>query len=249
MNKRFENKVVAITGGSEGIGLATAKLFAAEGAQVYVTGRRQDRLDEAVREIGNGAIGVQGDAANLADLDRLYERIQREHGKLDVVFANAGIAEGEPRPLGTIAAEDFDRLFGLNVRGLLFTVQKALPLLTAGGTVILNGSVAGSKGFPDQSLYNASKAAVRSFARSWTTDLKERGIRVNVVSPGGTETRLMRSYLDTRPGVEDMLKQIVPLGRLGQPDEVARAVLFLASGESSYIAGVELFVDGGSLAV
>ncbi len=249
MGKRFEDRVVAITGGSEGIGLATAKLFAEEGAQVYVTGRRQARLDDAVREIGNGAIGVQGDAANLADLDRLYERIQRESGKLDVVFANAGIAEGAPRPLGTIDEAGFDRLFGLNVRGVLFTVQKALPLMSAGATVILNGSVAGSKGFPDQTLYNASKAAVRSFARTWTADLKERGIRVNVVSPGGTETHLMRSYLDSRPGVEDMLRQVVPLGRLGQPDEIARAVLFLASHESSYIAGVELFVDGGSIAV
>ncbi|WP_343676282.1 SDR family NAD(P)-dependent oxidoreductase [Paraburkholderia heleia] len=249
MTKRFENKIVAITGGSEGIGLASARHFAAEGARVYVTGRRQDRLDEAVEEIGHGAVGVQGDASNLADLDRLYERIQRDHGRLDVVFANAGVSETEPRPLGTIDEEGFDRLFGLNVRGLLFTVQKALPLLSSGGVVVLNGSVAGSKGFPGQSLYNASKAAVRSFARSWTTDLKERGIRVNVVSPSGTETRPMRAYLDARPGVEDVLKQVVPLGRLAQPDEIARAVLFLASSESSYIAGVELFVDGGSLAV
>ncbi|OLL30924.1 oxidoreductase [Burkholderia sp. SRS-W-2-2016] len=249
MAKRFENKIVAITGGSEGIGLATARLFAAEGARVYITGRRQERLDEAVEEIGNGAVGVRGDAANLADLDRLYERIQRDHGRLDIVFANAGLSESEPRPLGTIDADSFDRLFGLNVRGLLFTVQKALPLLSAGSVVILNGSVAGSKGFPGQSLYNASKAAVRSFARSWTSDLKAQGIRVNVVSPSGTETRPMRSYLDARPGVEDFLKQIVPLGRLGQPDEIARAVLFLASEESSYVAGVELLVDGGSLAV
>ncbi|ALE55088.1 SDR family oxidoreductase [Paraburkholderia sp. RL17-368-BIF-A] len=249
MAKRFGNKVVAITGGSEGIGLASARLFAEEGARVYIMGRRQARLDEAIQEIGNGAVGVRGDASNLGDLDRLYERIQRDHGRLDVVFANAGVAEVEPRPLGTIDEEGFDRLFGLNVRGMLFTVQKALPLLSSGSVVVLNGSVAGSKGFPGQSLYNASKAAVRSFARSWTTDLKERGIRVNVVSPGGTETSPMRSYLDARPGVEDMLNQLVPLGRLGQPDEVARAVLFLASSESSYIAGVELFVDGGSIAV
>ena len=249
MAKRFGNKVVAITGGSEGIGLASARLFADEGARVYIMGRRQTRLDEAIQEIGNGAVGVRGDASNLADLDRLYERIQRDHGRLDVVFANAGVAEVEPRPLGTIDEEGFARLFGLNVRGMLFTVQKALPLLSSGSVVVLNGSVAGSKGFPGQSLYNASKAAVRSFARSWTTDLKERGIRVNVVSPGGTETSPMRSYLDARPGVEDMLNQLVPLGRLGQPDEVARAVLFLASSESSYIAGVELFVDGGSIAV
>jgi NAD(P)-dependent dehydrogenase (short-subunit alcohol dehydrogenase family) len=249
MEKRFEGKVVAITGGSEGIGLASAKLFAVEGAQVYVTGRRQERLDEAVREIGHGAVGVQGDASDLADLDRLYARIRQDHGKLDVVFANAGIAEAESHPLGTITEEGFDHLFGLNVRGLLFTVQKALPLLVAGGAVILNGSVAGSKGFPGQSLYNASKAAVRSFARSWTADLKEQGIRVNVVSPSGTETRLMRGYLETHPGVEEMLAQMVPLGRLAQPEEIARAVLFLASSESSFIAGVELYVDGGLLAV
>ncbi|HTH62580.1 MAG TPA: SDR family oxidoreductase [Paraburkholderia sp.] len=249
MTKRFENRIVAITGGSEGIGLATARRFAAEGARVYVTGRRQDRLAQAVEEIGNGAVGVPGDAGNLADLDRLYERIEHDHGRLDVVFANAGVSESEPRPLGMIDEESFDRLFGLNVRGLLFTVQKALPLLSSGGVVVLNGSVAGSKGFPGQSLYNASKAAVRSFARSWTSDLKERGIRVNVISPSGTETRPMRSYLDARPGVEAFLKQTVPLGRLAQPDEIARAVLFLASSESSYIAGVELYVDGGLLAV
>lgn len=249
MATRFENKVVVITGGSEGIGLATARQFAAEGAKVYITGRRQDRLDEAVVAIGHGAVGVQGDASNLNDLDRLYDRVKQDHGKLDVVFANAGVAEVEPRPLGSIDEAGFDHVFGLNVRGLLFSVQKALPLLQDGGAIILNGSVAGSKGFPGQSLYNASKAAVRSFARSWTTDLKDRGIRVNVVSPSGTETKPMRSYLDARPGVEDMINQMVPLGRLGQPDEVARAVLFLASAESSYIAGTELFVDGGSMAV
>ncbi|ALM84215.1 SDR family NAD(P)-dependent oxidoreductase [Bordetella sp. N] len=249
MATRFENKVVAITGGTEGIGLATAKGFAAEGARVYVTGRREDRLDAALQEIGNGAIGVQGDAANLADLDRLYGRIRQDHGKLDVVFANAGMARSESRPLGTIEEDDFDELFSLNVRGLLFTVQKALPLLSQGGAIVLNGSVAGSKGFPGQSLYNASKAAVRSFARSWTADLAERGIRVNVVAPGGTDTRLMRDYLETRPGIEDALKQMVPLGRLGQTDEIARAVLFLASAESSYIAGAELTVDGGMVAI
>lgn len=249
MATRFENKVVVITGGSEGIGLATARQFAAEGAKVYITGRKQDRLDDAVRTIGHGSVGVQGDASNLADLDRLYDRVKQDHGKLDVVFANAGVAEVEPRPLGSIDEAGFDQVFGLNVRGLLFSVQKALPLLQDGGAIILNGSVAGSKGFPGQSLYNASKAAVRSFARSWTTDLKDRGIRVNVVSPSGTETKPMRSYLDARPGVEDMINQMVPLGRLGKPDEVARAVLFLASAESSYIAGTELFVDGGSMAV
>ncbi|QDD65832.1 glucose 1-dehydrogenase [Herbaspirillum seropedicae] len=249
MAKRFEDKVVVVTGGSEGIGLATAKLFAAEGARVYVSGRRADKLEQAVREIGNGAVGVPGDAAKLDDLDRLYARVQADHGRVDVLFANAGTASTEAKPLGMIGEEDFDGLFNLNVRGLLFSVQKALPLMSQGGAIVLNGSVAGVKGFPGQSLYNASKAAVRSFARSWTADLKERGIRVNVVAPGGTETRLMRDYLEARPGMEDVLKQVVPLGRLGEPDEIGRAVLFLASAESSYIAGVELFVDGGSVAV
>lgn len=247
MTKRFENKVVVITGGSDGIGLETAKGFAAEGAHVYITGRRQEHLAAAVREIGNGAVGVQGDVAIPADLDRLYARIGRDHGRVDVVFANAGIAETQP--LGAIDEAHFDRMFAVNVKGLLFTVQKALPLMGAGGAIVLNGSVAGSKGFAGQSLYNASKAAVRSFARSWTNDLKERGIRVNVVAPGGTETPLMRGILDARPGFEEALNQQVPLGRLGRPDEVAKAVLFLASAESSFIAGSELFVDGGSVAV
>jgi NAD(P)-dependent dehydrogenase (short-subunit alcohol dehydrogenase family) len=243
MTKRFENKVVVITGGSDGIGLATAKLFAIEGAHVYITGRRQELLAEAVKEIGHGAVGVQGDVTNSADVARLYERIQRDHQKVDVVFANAGIYEVVP--LDAIDDTHFDSIFNVNV----FTVQKALPLMIAGSAVVLNGSIAGSKGLPSQSLYNASKAAVRSFARSWTNDLKERGIRVNVVSPGGTETRLIRSYLDSQPEVEEALNKSVPLGRLGEPNEVARAVLFLASSESSFVAGHELFVDGGVAAV
>ncbi|KJV36893.1 SDR family NAD(P)-dependent oxidoreductase [Luteibacter yeojuensis] len=249
MAQRFDNKIVAITGGSEGIGLATAKAFAAEGARVYITGRRQEKLDEAVAAIGHCAVGVQGDAASLADLDRLYARIQADHGRLDVVFANAGVTEAESRPLGEIDEAGFDHVFGVNVRGLLFTAQKALPLLSAGGSVILNGSVAASKGFAGQSLYNASKAAVRSFARSWTNDLKDRGIRVNVVAPSGTETKLMRTWLDERPGVEDALTQMVPLGRLALPEEIADAVLFLASDQGRYIAGVELVLDGGFTAV
>ena len=247
MTKRFDNKVVVITGGSDGIGLATAKLFAVEGAHVYITGRRQEMLDEAVKEIGYGAVGVQGDVSNAADLARLYEWIRRDHQKVDVVFANAGIYE--VAPLESIDDGHFDAIFNVNVKGMVFTVQKALPLMTAGCTVVLNGSIAGSKGLQGQSLYNASKAAVRSFARSWTNELKERGIRVNVVSPGGTETRLIRSYLDAQPEVEEALNKSVPLGRLGEPDEVARAVLFLASNESSFVAGHELFVDGGVAAV
>ncbi|WP_448101481.1 SDR family NAD(P)-dependent oxidoreductase [Luteibacter jiangsuensis] len=249
MNKRFEGKIVAITGASEGIGLAAAKAFIAEGARVYITGRRQDRLDAAVAELGDAAVGVQGDVVNPADLDRLYDRIRADHGKLDVLFANAGTADSDALPLDNITEQDFERIFGVNVRGLLFSVQKALPLLAAGSAVVLNGSVAGAKGFPGQSLYNASKAAVRSFARSWTADLKDRGIRVNVVAPGGTETQLMRGYLDIRPGAEEMFNQLIPLGRIGQTAEVAEAVLFLASSQSSYIAGAELVVDGGLVAI
>lgn len=247
MTKRFENKVVVITGGSDGIGLATARLFTNEGAHVYITGRRQELLDEAIEEIGHGVVGVQGDVTNAADVARLYERIQRDHQKVDVVFANAGIYE--VAPLDAITDAHFDSIFNVNVKGMVFTVQKALPLMTARGAVVLNGSIAGSKGLPGQSLYNASKAAVRSFARSWTNELKERGIRVNVVSPGGTETRLIRNFLDSQPGVEEALNKSVPLGRLGEPDEIARAVLFLASSESSFVAGHELFVDGGVAAV
>ena len=247
MTKRFENKVVVITGGSDGIGLATAKLFAIEGAHVYITGRRQELLDDAVNEIGHGAVGVQGDVTSAVDVARLYERIQRDHQRVDVVFANAGIYE--VKPLDAIDDAHFDSIFGINVKGVVLTVQKALPLMTAGGAVVLNGSIAGSKGLPGQSLYNASKAALRSFARSWTNDLKQQGIRVNVVSPGGTETRLLRSYLDAQPAVEEALNKSVPLGRLAEPNEVARAVLFLASSDSSFVAGHELFVDGGVAAV
>jgi NAD(P)-dependent dehydrogenase (short-subunit alcohol dehydrogenase family) len=247
MTKRFENKVVVITGGSDGIGLATAKLFAIEGAHVYITGRRQALLADAVQEIGHGAIGVQGDVTNAADVARLYEQVRQDHQKVDVVFANAG--KYEVVPLEEINDMHFDATFDANVKGMVFTVQKALPLMSAGGTVVLCGSIAGSKGLPGQSLYNASKAAVRSFARSWTNDLKGRGIRVNVVSPGGTETRLIRGYLDAQPEVEAAHNKSVPLGRMAEPGEIARAVLFLASSESSFVAGHELFVDGGVAAV
>ncbi len=247
MTKRFDDKVVVITGGSEGIGLMTAKLFAAEGAHVYVTGRRQERLQEAVTAIGPTAVGVQGDVGNLADLDRLYDTIRRDHGRVDVVFANAGISESAP--LGEIEEAHFDRVFSTNVKGLVFSVQKALPLMTAGGAVILAGSAAGSKGFASLSIYSATKAAIRSFARTWTTDLKSRGIRVNVVSPGVVLTPALKTYLLDNPGAEEALKQMTPFGRLGQPDEVAKAVLFMASGESSFVAGGELFVDGGFMAV
>lgn len=247
MTRRFEDKVVVITGGSDGIGLASGQRFAEEGALVYITARRQALLDQAVDQIGRGAVGLQGDVTNLGDLTRLYERIERDHGRVDVVFANAGMHQ--PVPLEAIEEAHFDATFGLNVKGLIFTVQKALPLMSAGGVIVLNGSIAGSKAYPGQSLYNASKAAVRSFARSWTIDLKERGIRVNVVSPGGTETRLIRSYFDQTPGAEEEVLKGVPLGRLGRLEDVANAVLFLASKQSSFVAGHELFVDGGVAAV
>lgn len=244
---RFKDKIVVVTGGSDGIGLGTAKAFAAEGARVYVTGRRQERLDEAVKEIGGGAVGVQGDVGNLADLDRLYDRVRRDHGRVDVVFANAGISETVP--FGDIDEAHFDRVFGANVRGLLFSVQKALPFMTAGGTVILNGSATGSKGFGGLSVYSATKAAIRSFARTWTSDLKSRGIRVNVVSPGMIDTPAMQTFIQKNAGMEDVLKGMTPLGRIGDVDDVARSVLFLASNDSRFIAGVELYVDGGVMAV
>lgn len=244
---RFKDKVVVVTGGSDGIGLATAKAFAAEGAKVYVTGRRQERLDAAVSEIGGDTVGVQGDVGKLADLDRLYERIARDHGRVDVVFANAGISESAT--VGALDEEHFDRVFGTNIKGLVFSVQKALPLMTSGGAVVLTGSGAGSKGLPSLSIYSATKAAIRSFARTWTTDLKSRGIRVNVVSPGMIDTPAMQTYLQNNAGAEDAIKQMTPLGRIGQPEDVANAVLFLASNESSFVAGVELFVDGGVVAV
>jgi NAD(P)-dependent dehydrogenase (short-subunit alcohol dehydrogenase family) len=247
MTKRFENKVILITGGSDGIGLTTARLFANEGAHVYITGRRQEPLDKAVAEIGKNAIGVQGDVADSADVDRLYERIRTDHGRVDVVFANAGIHEVVG--IADIDEPHIDRMLDVNVKGMIFTVQKALPLMTEGGAIVLGGSIVSIKGLPSQSLYNASKAAVRSFARSWTNELKDRSIRVNVVAPGGTETPMIRYYLDGRPGAEEMLNQGVPLGRLAKTEEVARAVLFLASSDSSFVAGHELFVDGGVAAV
>ncbi|MBB3656605.1 NAD(P)-dependent dehydrogenase (short-subunit alcohol dehydrogenase family) [Rhizobium sp. BK650] len=243
MVKRFDDKVVVITGGTDGIGLATAKAFAAEGAHVYVTGRRQDRLDKALEDIANGAVGVQGDVSDPAALDRLYARIKRDHGRVDVVFANAGISESAP--IGGIEEDHFDRVFDINVKGTVFTVQKALPLMSAGGAVVLAGSCAGSRGFPSLSVYSATKAAIRSFARAWTIDLKSRGIRVNVISPGMVLTPAMQTYLQDNAGTEEWMKQAIPFGRLAEAQEVAKAVLFLASDESSYVSGEELLVDGG----
>jgi NAD(P)-dependent dehydrogenase (short-subunit alcohol dehydrogenase family) len=246
MSKKLAGKVAVVTGGSSGIGLATAKRFAAEGAHVFITGRRQKELDAAVRSIDGAATGVLGDVAKMADLDRLYDVVKKEKGKVDVVFANAG--GGEFAPFGSITEEHYDRTFDVNVKGLLFSVQKALPLMPDGGSIILNASVAGSKGFPEFSVYSATKAAVRSFARSWTNDLKARRIRVNAISPGPIDTPILDGLLPTKEGVDQFksgMTTMVPLGRLGDPDEIAKAAVFLASDDSSYVAGTELFVDGG----
>ena len=237
---KLQGKVAVITGGTTGIGLATAKLFVEEGAYVFITGRRQKELDEAVKAIGSNVTGVQGDVAKLADLDRLYDTVGRVKGRIDIVFANAGVAEFAP--LGSITEEHFDKLFNINVRGTLFTVQKALPLLNDGGSIILTGSVARSKGTPAFGVYGATKAAVRNFVRAWTVELKDRRIRSNVLSPGPTET----PAIGQQPA--DAIARIVstiPMGRMGEADEIAKAALFLASDDSSFVTGIELFVDGG----
>ena len=242
----LDGKIALVTGGNSGIGLATAKQFVKEGAYVFITGRRDPELAAAVKGIGGNVTGVQGNVSNLADLDRLFAQIKREKGKLDIVFANAGVAKYGP--LGTITEEFYDAIFDINVKGVLFTVQKALPLLSDGASIILNASVVGSKGFASNSVYSATKAAVRSFARTWTTDLKDRRIRVNAVSPGATDTPGLNGLLASSEAGQQRLKMIsntVPLGRLGTPDEIAKAVIFLASDDSSYITGAELFVDGG----
>ena len=239
MPKKLEGKTAVITGGTEGIGLATAKLFVKEGAYVFVTGRRQKELDEAVKAIGTNVSGVQGDVARLSDLDRLYETVAKK-GRIDILFANAGV--GEFVPFGAVTEEHFDKLFNINVRGTLFTVQKALPLLNDGGSIILNGSVASVKGTAAFGVYAASKAAIRSFVRTWTTDLKDRRIRSNVVSPGPINTPL------TNQQSAEVIARIVstiPMGRMGEPEEVAKVALFLASDDSSFVTGIELFVDGG----
>jgi NAD(P)-dependent dehydrogenase (short-subunit alcohol dehydrogenase family) len=243
---RLEGKVALITGGTSGIGLATAKQFVDEGASVYITGRRDKELAAAVKEVGKNVTGIQGDVSNLGDLDRLFAQIKREKGKLDIVFANAGVAKFAA--FGTITEELYDWTFDINVKGLLFTVQKALPLLPDGASIILNSSVVGSKGLPINSVYSATKAAIRSFARTWTTDLKDRRIRVNAVSPGSIDTPGLSGLLGSSETGQQRLKMIsnnVPLGRLGTPDEIAKAVVFLASDDASFVTGAELFVDGG----
>jgi NAD(P)-dependent dehydrogenase (short-subunit alcohol dehydrogenase family) len=243
---KLEGKIALITGGNSGIGLATAKRFVNEGAYVFITGRREPELAAAVEEIGRNVTGVQGDVSNLGDLDHLFAQIKQEKGNLDIVFANAGVAKYAP--FGTITEEFYDSIFDINVKGLLFAVQKALPLMRDDGSIILNASIVASKGLPANSVYSATKAAVRSFARTWTTDLKDRRIRVNAVSPGATDTPGLSDLLASTETGQQRLKMIsnsVPLGRLGTSDEIAKAVVFLASDDSSYITGTELFVDGG----
>ncbi|MHC5760480.1 glucose 1-dehydrogenase [Nostoc sp.] len=246
MSQKLSDKVALVTGGTSGIGLATAKRFVAEGAYVFITGRRQTELDAAVKEIGKSVTGVQGDVSKLADLDRLYATIKQEQGHLDVIFANAGI--GEFAPLGSITEEHFDKTFNTNVKGLLFTVQKALPLMPEGASVILNASTTSIKGTPAFSVYSATKAAVRSFARNWILDLKDRQIRVNAVSPGVVPTpgyNLLGLSEEQLKAFVESQASTIPLGRVGKPDEIAKAVVFLASDDSSFVNGIELFVDGG----
>jgi NAD(P)-dependent dehydrogenase (short-subunit alcohol dehydrogenase family) len=247
MSTKLKDKVAVITGGNSGIGLSTAKVFAAEGAKVIITGRRQDALDAALKEIANNnVIGIQGDVADMADLDRLYAEVKKKFGHIDVLFANAGL--GALAPLGQVTEEHFDREFNVNVKGLFFTVQKALPLMKDGGSIILNASIAASKGMAAFSVYSATKAAVRSFARSWTTDLKNRKIRVNAISPGPIETPIFGKMGLTPAQVSEFGANIagqVPMGRMGSPEEIAKAALFLASDDSSYVSGIDLSVDGG----
>jgi NAD(P)-dependent dehydrogenase (short-subunit alcohol dehydrogenase family) len=246
MMGKLEGKVALVTGGNSGIGLATAKRFASEGARVFITGRREAELDAAVAAIGDGAIGIRSDVSSLDDLDRLYARIGEASGRIDVLFANAG--GGEFVPLSAVSEDHYERTFATNVKGTLFTVQKALPLMTSGASIILTGSTAASTGTPAFSVYAASKAAIRSFARNWILDLKGTGIRVNVLAPGSTSTPGWHGLAPSDEANREMIASVeaaTPLGRLAEPDEIAAAALFLASAESSFINGIELFVDGG----
>ncbi|HTY55672.1 MAG TPA: glucose 1-dehydrogenase [Candidatus Binataceae bacterium] len=247
MSKRLDGKVAVITGGNSGIGRATAKKFVSEGAYVFITGRRQPELDSVVKEIGANVTAVQGDVVKVADLDRLYSTVKAQKGRIDILFANAAVAE--MAPLGSISEEHYDHIFDVNVKGLLFTVQKALPLIPDGGSIILNASIVASTGAPALSVYAATKAAVRSFARNWTLDLKDRRIRVNAISPGPIDTPGLDGLVQSGQSGEQLKSGLVagvPMGRLGTPEEIANAVVFLASDESSYVTGSELFVDGGS---
>ncbi|WP_353073636.1 SDR family NAD(P)-dependent oxidoreductase [Tunturiibacter gelidoferens] len=242
---KLEGKVVVITGGSSGMALASAKLFVEEGAYVFITGRKQEQLDEAVKLIGRNVTGVRGDAANLDDLDRLFDTVKREKGKIDVLFASAG--QGEAVPLGEITEQHFDAAFNVNARGTLFTVQKALPLLNDGASIIMTGSNASVKGFPGWGVYAASKAALRSFARTWLNELKGRKIRVNLLVPGAIATPMQEEVLTKES--KAMFESLIPRGKMGQSEEVATVALFLASNDSSFVNGAELFVDGGMTAI
>ena len=242
---KLDGKVAVVTGGTSGMALASAQLFVEEGAYVFIMGRRQETLDEAVKRIGRNVTGVQGDASNLDDLDRLFDTVKREKGSIDVLFASAG--SGEFAPLGEVTEKHFDTVFGLNTRGTLFTVQKALPLFNDGGSIIMNGSMVTVKGYPTFGVYSASKAALRSFARTWLNELKDRKIRVNVLSPGQVQTPIQEQLFDA-----ETIKQyesLIPRGKMGRPEEIASVALFLASDDSSYVNGVELFVDGGTSAI
>jgi NAD(P)-dependent dehydrogenase (short-subunit alcohol dehydrogenase family) len=246
--KRLEGKVAVITGGTSGIGLAAAQQFVSEeGAYVFINGRRQSELDATVKQIGKNVTGVQGDVSNLADLDRLYAAVKEQKGSIDILFANAGIAE--LAPLEAITEAHFDKTFGINVKGVLFTVQKALPLFhDNGGSIILNASIAASKGIETSTVYSATKAAIRSFARTWTVELKHRKIRVNAISPGPIDTPIFNGMAQSEEQIQQLKTSIVsavPMGRMASPDEVAKAVSFLASDDSSYVTGIELCVDGG----
>jgi len=244
---KLDGKIALITGGSNGIGLATAKEFVAEGAYVFITGRRKEALDLAAEQIGKNVFAIQADSSKLDDLDNVYKIIKQEKGKLDVLFANAGISGA--MPLESITEEFYNNLFDINVKGVLFTVQKALPILNDGASIILNASFVSIKGGSASSVYFSSKAAVRSFARCWCVDLKDRKIRVNAISPGPIDTPLMQNMGSTKDISKEIVKKITGMtviGRLGEPIEIAKAVLFLASDDSSYITGIELFVDGGA---
>ena len=250
MSKKFENKVVIVTGGTSGIGLATAKAFSEQGAAVFITGRRKETLDAAVKQIGGRVTGVQADMSILTEIDRLYDEVQQKHSQIDVVFANAG--GGEFAALGAITEEHYQNTFDTNVKGTLFTVQKALPLLRDGASIILTSSTTSVSGTPAFSVYSATKAAIRSFARNWILDLKDRHIRVNAVSPGVTDTAGLNELFgngDSAENTKSYLASLIPAGRIGKPEEIAKAVLFLASEDASFVNGVELFVDGGQVQI